>query len=883
MGLKRGFVFTADVMMGISLFIIIFFTVAFYEFESILPEKRYERLTYIAEDTMDLLAYMKARDIQDKPTVNRLIAEGVLTEKDLDKSVLDLIASFWYADNKSIARNISEEFLGPITKDVCINLTVDGEVMYNSPCPTAAREVAVSTRIESGYEPGMPTFGYIARAFLTAIKGKRDSSYAYFGGFVGQGNITRNITLPPFNNILEAYMEMGVDNNFTLFINGNYSGFYMNGSAGGGFMKADKWVVCNTTYLTHICLNFTEGENTLQFNFTGNNSYIGGGYFRVTYNTTQFAPEEEVGVKRYWFPGIHGFINLYSSFYVPGILTDISAYLHYYNNISGVKFPVFLSIGNVTVFEKNVTTEQKVSISDVDISGNFTGKDKVVKAVSNKTVPIRMGIKSKEIFAAVGVADAVLITDVSGSMGGCDVSSPSGPCDCNAPPPCDRTRINVAKDVDEIFVDTVLDTPGNRVGLVAYTSVDGIPNRAIRWWHDLTEDTTSLKTQIGLYSPQDCTCISCGINVSTEILIGNSTPDRFRGMLVMSDGQANTCIAGNPWKGGTGCGCGAAGKTEAINEACKARDNNITVFAVAFGNAADKTTLKKIACWNCSVGDWIGEITLPNGSTADCRAVMYAESNNVEELKKIYKSFGEWFGIMGYTSQLVNITGEVTFNNTLYPDSYIELNYTPITKFEYGEISLTREADRLRKFTGEDLITEDVTGTKEGWYNISEKIRVIDAKITSYSSEYWTDRLLINSSNTPNKDWKEVYNLSYYRTEYSDLGDPYIVQIPVNYIGPKNNSVRIGTGFSTANATGGSPDDRVIYTMAFEASVGYGKPNETAEGAEDDAFWRLVDKLLYLKDLDVTLEDVQVNTENIRGIRWLWGPSLLKAVVWEKH
>ena len=77
--------------------------------ESILPEKEYEKLNYIAEDTMGTLTYLKTSDIIDKPTISRLIDDGELTERDLDKSALDLIASFYYKGDKTIARDISEE------------------------------------------------------------------------------------------------------------------------------------------------------------------------------------------------------------------------------------------------------------------------------------------------------------------------------------------------------------------------------------------------------------------------------------------------------------------------------------------------------------------------------------------------------------------------------------------------------------------------------------------------------------------------------------------------------------------------------------------------------------------------------------------------------
>ena len=295
MAIKKGFVFTMDVLIGLGLILIIFIF-AFLEFGTILPEKKYQKLNFIAEDIMNLLVYLQVKDIKDKPTVNQLINDGTITEKDMDKSVLDIIAGFWYKNNKTIAENITKETLGNITDAVNLKLSIDGQDIYSSSSSTtSAKEVAVASRIESGYEPGKPSYGYIARAFLTKIRGKKDSSYVYFGGYVGDGNISTHITLPPFDNVLEAYMELDTGSNFNLYINGNYSGNYSNGTAGGGFMRSDKWVVCNTTYKPYYCSNFTAGNNILNFNFTGNGLFIGGGYFRVTYNTSQISSEEEVG------------------------------------------------------------------------------------------------------------------------------------------------------------------------------------------------------------------------------------------------------------------------------------------------------------------------------------------------------------------------------------------------------------------------------------------------------------------------------------------------------------------------------------------------------------------------------------------------------------
>jgi ribosomal protein S19 len=871
--MKRGFIFTIDAMIALGILVIIVITTSFVKFETILPEKEYEKLNYVADDTMDLLSYLRVEEVQDKPTIRRLVEEGILTERDLEKSVLDLIASFWYKGNETIAWNITEEVVGELLEDFCFNLTVDTETIYSS-CSTPANDTVVSTRIESGYEPGLPTYGYIARAYLTSIRGKKESAYVYFGGYVGEGNITRMIELPSFDRIVEAYMELGVNSNFTLYINGNYSGFYANGTAGGGNMSADKWVVCNETFNPSYCSNFTAGVNTIQFNFTGNRSFIGGGYFKVVYDTSQLAPEEDVGTERYWFPGIHGFINLYSSFYVPGDLESMFIYLHYKNN-----YTTYLTIGNVTVFEENSTEEQTVEITNSTLSSmlNYTG-------LSRKTIPIRFGTRA---FAAqmLGNADVILITDLSGSMDWRLDSEATGiERECDDPDLYDPStkRISLAKCLDKEFIEIILNASGNRVGLVGFYGDADPPYKGRTITHNLSTDRTSLYDHVDNYFIQDGTCICCGINRAYNILNEQSNASRRKFIVVMSDGiPTHQCGSmgvdecqgtrdGSPgneglWLGSAADCYGGADDCDTVDclcamenanwSSCRARqDLNATVYSIGFGPVA--------TCWSAN---W----TLR--AIADCGDGSYYASSNATELKEIYRTIAQRIAEVSYAAQMVEIRGDVALDSILYPDSFIEFNFTPtMIPSEYGEISLTKETERF----GGDV---DVP-YKESWFNVSEDVRVVEARVTSYSSQYWTDRLRINSSATGN--WTRVYWLGDYGSDYQTLGDPYIAQIPANLIGVGNNSIRIGTGISPENATGGSPDDRVIYTIRFEGSVGYGNVFNSSQDAVNDAVNRLLEKVSSF--VDVGIENIVTQNETVGGIRWLWGPSLLKIIVWER-
>ncbi len=816
--MSKGIVFTMDVLIGLSLLILIITTLAFFEFESILPEKRYEKLNYLTDDIMDLLSYLEVKDVQNKPTINKLIEDGTITDMDLDKSVLDLIVSFWYnetGESKEIARNISREILEGITDDVCINITVDVETIYNSLCETPAEEVAVSARIETGYIPGKPAYGYIARGFLTSITSKEDSSFTYYGGYVGEGNISKALYLPPFDSILEVSMELYVGDNFDLYINGYYSGYYERNLSQPMNMTADKWYLSPSNYTF-----FSVGDNTILINFTTKRSYISGGYFKVTYNTTQMASDETLGTDNISLPGIYGVINLYDAFYVPGNLSTMELFLDFTTNN-----PIFMNIGNKTVYQGNSSTFISNSTLSALLDYDF---------LSHRTVPFRIGHYMLNNTTGVDhVSDVILTTSRVEDMNTEDI--PNGTENIS--------RMDAAKELDKIFVNIILNHTGNKAGLVSYKAT--VP---VQWIVPLTDDNETLISEIDTYvANPGQRCLCCAVH-EAKLLLTDPSSNKY--IVLMSDGSAASAPVGQ-------CPLGPKDdpKQAAINEACDAyASHGIQVYTIGFGGDADNQLLQDMA--DCGDGKW-------------------ATSTNYTGLEEIYKEFAKEIGgpSIVYDFQTIISTN---VNSTLHQDSYILLNYTPeVIPHEYGEISLNKEGKRLRDFTGDSV---DIP-CKEGWYDISPDVKVVDAKMTSYSAEFWTDRLKINSSATG--DWTRVFWLGDFGNNYLILGDPYILQIPVDLITAGNNSVCIGSGFNVTNSTGGSPDSRLLYTMRVRGIVGYGDAFNTSEEANNDAMNRVIDKIKQY--VDVTLDDVEIKTKTVSGIQWLWGPSLLKIITWSKR
>ncbi|MDI6806441.1 MAG: hypothetical protein QMD14_01340 [Candidatus Aenigmarchaeota archaeon] len=169
MGLK-GIVFTLDVVIAIITGILIL-TLFPLRFETLHQEFSYQNLETATEDILNVLSHLRAESVKQKSTISYLLERGVLKKEDLNKTILDLIGSFWYTGNKSVAENISREVLENMTKNICLNLTTDNEVIYSS-CNTTPKAIAVSSKITSGYEVGKPVSGYIARAWATGMRSR---------------------------------------------------------------------------------------------------------------------------------------------------------------------------------------------------------------------------------------------------------------------------------------------------------------------------------------------------------------------------------------------------------------------------------------------------------------------------------------------------------------------------------------------------------------------------------------------------------------------------------------------------------------------------------------------------------------------------------------
>ena len=489
---KKAIMFTTDALIGMSL-LIIAAAIIFSQDASRMPYRyTFEQANVISDDFVNMLSSIEFRSVNETLRES-IISDTNVTSDDYDEDLVYIIGALWAENSTSSmghARQLTQAYIGAlIPTGYSYGLFIDDEEIYSDPRGEYS-VLSASKRMISGVHEGLPTKGTSTRISISNILSKDTAKFIYFGGFVGEGNITKTFRLPEaVDNVTAVYIEMDAASNFTMSVNGNYAGMYTMSSIIP--MYSNNWTMSSSYYSL-----FNSGENIIQINFTDiQNSYIGGGYIKIEYNTSQM-DTTMVNLKdgnvseRYSFPGINGFINLYSSFYVPGTLNSMRIYLHLDN-----PYTTFLYIGNTRVYQNQTNQTQYININDTTLSSMLN-----YASMSESTIPIRLGVKN---MTGLGFgSDVVEVTDLSGSMGTFDVQ------------PGNQERIAVAKICAKEFVDTILDNEGQRVGLIGYnTSTDS--SRTVY----LTEDNATLKAMIDGYDHQGDTCISCGIADSTAMLV----------------------------------------------------------------------------------------------------------------------------------------------------------------------------------------------------------------------------------------------------------------------------------------------------------------------------------------------------------------------------
>ena len=685
---KKGVFFSMDVLIAVS---IIFMSILVVY--PVLKHPYHE--SFVQSDLMVVLSTLKIGEINNSYVNNNLIPNGKIN--DLNKSLIEQVGEF-YVNNITLAKELANEILLSFNTSENIGIWY-GDDMLASKNKTSfenARNSEIDRQIISGISKGESVTGYSSRVYLT---NSMQTKYFYFGGYVGEGNISANLNYG--GDLSQIILELAVNKDFDVFINNNYSGHYTNASS-----ELTPAIYDLSAYKSKL----EPGENTIKI--SGENLHIAGGYIKIIYRDS--AGYEEPF--KYYFPGIEGVINLYDGFYIPGILNNLKISLHFNNNRI-----TFLIIGNTSVF-KNSTAGEKT----INIDNNYLSSILNYSAISLKTIPLRFGMEN--------------ISYVSNLSLNSDIFSVAPlPSSFNA-----AGGVEIIQNANRNFINEILKVSTTRVGLVGIYS-DVIPNN---YYHNLSRNMTSLNSTINNWNLKAGVCLCCGINKSIQGLLSSSSS--IKSVVLMADDKPTLS-------------CGGDATEDAINAACNAWTNyGIRFNTISLGNKQrGQDMLQKIA--NCSNGSYY--------------------QGDYSDITNLYKQAAEDLIKFIYYEQTVESTG---IYSRLYPDSYIEFNYTK-EKAPYGVI-----------ISYEKGFTNEYSGS----FDLPNNSTIVETSVISYSGSRWTDNAKINDIS--------VYNLSRYGVDYIRLGDPYSINIPNNLV-QKNNNITITTGLSPSNSSVGSLSNKIIY------------------------------------------------------------------------
>lgn len=889
---KKGFMFTLDALLASLILVGGLLLIS----QHLLEEAPNQHLEYLSTDVLSSLAELRMSDLEitNNSFVNNLTE--LSNNTDLNLSVLEQIGTYWAVGQPELATNLSNYVLNNLLPaNMGVNLTIQGlsygfasdnvDVLLDKSFSQAGTpsSVVVGERMITGINKGSPLTGSTSSAYLRRIQNKTTNSFAYFGGFIGQGRITVRLdNLPPDINdsgsVREMFLEGEFDSDFDLLINNHHcTHINVNGLAVQRFN------------VTSCSSNLTAGNNTVTLDFTEGliNASVSGGLLGIRYMTEEFGTMESSGVKRIYLPDIDGVINLYDGFMVPGTLQIMDIYLHYWVD-DNVTLPIFIDIGNTSVYQENSTGEKTIFRDDATLRSfglNYNN-------MSNTTVPLRIGFYSGNLTNSTGnVTDVFLITSNQGSMD-------KLPYDIINTSSTNMSRIAAAKIVDHLFVDIVLNATGNRVGLVAYGQA-GASAPAVE---ELSTDGSisgPLHTEINEYkihSDDQAQRDLCAAILQAKIRL-NSQTGRKLAIVFMTDGDIQ-----KPLPAQTSLCDGSKSKDRAtiwadtVSQACDPAKNpkNITFYAVGFG----RTVMNDPAIR--------GNLS----KMAECTGGKFANSTNTSELEDIYSEFATELAASSIVYTFQRATSVKDAASRLYGDSYIDISYEPPSPAaQQNQIPITFQTDQFN----------NCTPTR----NIPEGLTITEAHIVSYSGDYWTKYLSVDG-NPP------VYDLSLYGANFTNLGDPFQLLVPPHLLTSGDHTFSIKLGANSTSDILFCSNDSLIYTGLVDASTNrstvlqnasgcnwtvesednqfqdlsvpvdyngtkkctYNSTNFTLESGAyypDDAYDVAAYNLLSQLDLDsdgrvsvnFAEEDLEILITLVSNVPYLWGPSIIRANVWQ--
>src|SRR3989344_2504607 len=820
---KRGIFFSMDALLSFTIILIIVL-LAF----PLIKLDKYE--SPIARDILVTLSSLKMGELSNS-YVQALILNGTL---DPNKTALEQIGILTITD-EAVAKVLTDIILQDIETKENIGIWYGNKIVYSS--NKTAYENASNIFTERFIVSGLGGLngtgilsGYSARAFLSNTY---LTTYSYFGGYAGEGNIT--LTVEYNGTINDADLELASNKDFQIYINGVYAGNYT---------KSQSTTNPSEYELSSHISKFNSG-NTTVFNGTTN------GRQTITISNAQLSSQLDynqlankttpirLGLKNVSLIytnnnlDISSVVDLSGSMQTNNKMNDaknatnelIDTVLNISGNRVGLigfedyaKKPDFHNLSNSSQSLKNIVDNvwnangytciccgilKATSCFDKEIFyDNFNDQ-------TNGTTPLGWKISQ-------WLAIASITTDsLEGNRA--TVLARTGPKDASIThtfnPQEDKVNVEFLVRHDTGTGRFRLDIAGldnsnnyknyiilkmyngyirnNDAEIVPYSlgasykiraEITPGTNTYNLYVNDslvgsslLTSSTYSSVARVSFQTETAAINYKVdAINVSLAEKLCDIQTGRSKEMIVMSDGEPNKACGldlSPDWDGDSSTTNDP--QDQAIEAACIAKAKyNITVHAIALdvnNGSLAEQTMQGIA--SCGDGGFY--------------------TSNISQLSEIYRQITRSI-LSNYNAQVFNSSaGQYT---RLYPNSYISLNYPSIIN-PFGIIITIEKA-----FSNLTSIN----------FDIPLKSTPVSLTAISYSGDQWTNRVILNN--------ETVYNLSNYGADYIDLGDPYAIKIDPKKL-LENNTLLITTASSASINETIQANNKVIYSISKNFSA----------------------------------------------------------------
>ncbi len=311
---RKGFLLSLDAIIAIGLILTLVMFLSGLSFTYQSPELKYQRLYYTGKDTLMLLENARIEQLQDFDVIQYYQGTGILTQEDQDKTILDIMGSFWATDNATLhdyASNITGQVLNAtLPPSYSYSVILDDDTIYQRDLGEGSYLARLST-IVSGIQRGEPVEGYLARAWASKIKKNTTDVIPFHiegaGNMGGKLEIWKRFNLNAMQIInatfyISAHYGASADEFENLFINGN------------NVKNRIDWIHEDTRSIGTGAFGVAEvtdvivsGDNEIYLRFKNNlyNSHIHPGMrLEITYQTEEVKNASAIEKQRVYFDHI---------------------------------------------------------------------------------------------------------------------------------------------------------------------------------------------------------------------------------------------------------------------------------------------------------------------------------------------------------------------------------------------------------------------------------------------------------------------------------------------------------------------------------------------------------------------------------------------------